>query len=109
MANPQGLRRADANRAIRKEAVREQISRQKHVQSIVKTIDKIEDMETDLDPMELNRLKIAMDARFRLVSKYLGDVKAIEVSEETTLSDMDDDELDDRIAEELAAIETEQG
>ena len=37
-------------------------------------------LESDLDAVAVSRLKAAADIKMRLISKYLGDVKAIEIS-----------------------------
>ena len=38
------------------------------------------DLEQKLDQVDVSRLKAAADIQLRLISKYLGDVKAIEIS-----------------------------
>ena len=68
------------NRAIRQEALREQLSKQKHIEQVVDIATKLGDVDNELDPA--SRLKAAADLRLKLISKYLGDVKAVEVSGE---------------------------
>jgi len=41
---------------------------------------KLTDLENDLDSTQVQRLKSAADIKLKLIGKYLGDVKAIELS-----------------------------
>jgi hypothetical protein len=74
--------RAQENRAIRQEALREQLSKQKHVEHVVDIAEKLNDPEGDLDALMVTRLKAAADIRMKLIAKYLGDVKAVEITGE---------------------------
>lgn len=67
------------NRAIRQEALREQLSSQKHIEHVVDCINKMQDESQDIDPAYVTRLKIAIDSRLKLVNKYLPDLKAMEL------------------------------
>ena len=71
---------ANKNRAIRQEALREQLSNQGHVQHVTDIAKKLTDLENDLDSTQVQRLKSAADIKLKLIGKYLGDVKAIELS-----------------------------
>jgi hypothetical protein len=71
--------RADENRKIRQEALREQLANQGHVQHAVDLIDKIESAE---DSFEVQKYKAAFDSRMRLVAKYVPDLKASEITGE---------------------------
>ena len=77
-----GKTRAQENRAIRQEALREQLSKQKHIEQVVDIATKLGDPNSELDPAMANRLKASAEIRLKLISKYLGDVKAVEVSGE---------------------------
>ncbi len=77
-----GRTRAMENRAIRQEALREQLSKQKHIEQVVDIATKLGDLDNELDTATANRLKASAELRLRLISKYLGDVKAVEVSGE---------------------------
>ena len=77
-----GKTRAQENRAIRQEALREQLSKQKHIEQVVDIATKLGDPNSELDSVMANRLKAAAEIRLKLISKYLGDVKAVEVSGE---------------------------
>ena len=69
--------RADENRKIRQDALREQLAEQCRLQHILETINKIEAAE---DAQTLNKLKVANDQRIKLLGKYLPDLKATEIT-----------------------------
>lgn len=71
--------KAAKNRAIRQEALREQLSNQKHIEKAVDNIDKMEQQGGTMEPQELQALKYATDTRLKLVSKYLPDLKLQEI------------------------------
>tara|TARA_R110000751_G_scaffold188264_1_gene294275 strand:- start:347 stop:628 length:282 start_codon:yes stop_codon:yes gene_type:complete len=74
--------RAQENRAIRQEALREQLSKQGHVQHVVEIATQLSDPSNELDSVMASRLKAAADIRMKLIAKYLGDVKAVEITGE---------------------------
>lgn len=79
--------RAQENRAIRKEGLREVLSKQKHIEQVIKNIKKMEELtlsQTEVINGEhqdahflLNKLKVANEQRLRLISKYLPDLKSV--------------------------------
>jgi len=72
--------RAQENRAIRQEALREQLSKQKHMEHVVDSIRKVEELkDDDLSSLELQRYKLIIDTRLSLMKKYLPDVKQVEL------------------------------
>lgn len=74
-----GQTRADANKAIRQNALRDQLSNQQHVRKLIDLIEKVEDLKgVELEPTEVQRLKIAMDNRRYLIDKYLPTIKPVE-------------------------------
>ena len=77
---PMGTTAANKNRAIRQEALREQLSNQGHVQHVTDIAKKLTDLDNELDSTQVQRLKSAADIKLKLIGKYLGDVKAIELS-----------------------------
>lgn len=77
-----GVSRAAENKRIRQEALREQLASQKHVEKVIDSISKLEDLDTELEANSANRLKSAIDSRLKLVNKYLPDLKATEHSGE---------------------------
>lgn len=72
--------RAQLNRKVRREALREQLSAQGHVQHVVDIVDKIRDKDVTLDSEMLARYKIAIDTKLKLINKYLGDDKSVEIT-----------------------------
>ena len=68
---------ANKNRAIRQQALRDQLSNQGHVQHVIDISEKLTDLE---DSTQVHRLKSAADIKLKLIGKYLGDVKSIELS-----------------------------
>lgn len=72
--------RAQLNRGIRQEALRDQLSAQGHVQHVVDCITKIQDVDTDMDVLKYQRLKTSAELRLKLINKYLADLKAVEVT-----------------------------
>ena len=74
------MTRAQTNRKIRQDSLREQLANQKHLEKVLDSINKLEELDTQLDSVEVNRIKGAIDSRIKLVSKYLPDLKSIELS-----------------------------
>lgn len=74
-----GVSVAAANRAIRQEAVRDQIASYGLVQQVHEVAIKLADLEKDMDPIHVARLKAANDARLALIKKYLPDLKQTEL------------------------------
>ena len=67
-------------RAVRQESLRELLSKQKHLEKAVENIVKIEEQGSYMETNELNALKYATDARLKLLSKYLPDLKSQEIT-----------------------------
>lgn len=90
--------RAQSNRRIRQEALREQLAEQCRVQHILEDIKKLDELSgLKLDDFEsaedyiaehsvakdkASIIKIAMDGRLKLLNKYLPDLKSVEVVDE---------------------------
>ena len=70
------LTRADANRALRKEALREELKSREYLRQIHALLDK------DWDSARVSELKAKMDGYFKLLGKTLPDVKAVELTGE---------------------------
>lgn len=68
-----GESRAQANKRIRQEALREQLAAQGHVQHAVDLLGKIKDLqgESETADFDLKKYKTAFDGHIRLVDKYL--------------------------------------
>ena len=68
------------NRAIRQEALREQLSQQGHEQYISEIISNLSDPELEYDSLWVQRLKAAADLRLKLMAKYIPDLKSQELT-----------------------------
>jgi len=91
-----GKSRAEENRAIRQEALREQLANKGLVQHVLEISKKLSDLTESLEPVEVQRLKAAADIQKGLISKYLPDMKMVELSGEVVHKDekqLTDDEL----------------
>lgn len=74
-----GKSRANENKRIRQEALREQLANQGHVQHVNDIAEKLRDLHTQLEPNDVTRLKAAADIKLKLINKYLPDVKMQEI------------------------------
>ena len=72
----------DRNRRIRQEALWEQLSQGKHVEHVIEIANKIANETLELDALMVQRLKAAAEIKCKLISKYLPDLKAVEVTGE---------------------------
>ena len=82
MSQTSGKTVAQRNRAIRAEALREQLAEQCRVQHILENIAKLENLDVDLDSNEINRIKSANEQRIKVMGKYLPDLKSTEITGE---------------------------
>jgi len=71
--------KAATNRKIRQEALRDQLSAQGHVQHVIEISNKLYDLDDELDQLKITRLKAAADIKLKLITKYLPDLKQIEL------------------------------
>jgi len=71
---------AAKNRAVRKEALREQLAAKGLLQHVIEISEKLSDLDTQLEPSEVTRLGKAAELQLSLVKKYLPDLKAVEHS-----------------------------
>jgi hypothetical protein len=78
--------RANKNRAIRQEALREQLANQGHLQHVIDLAKKIEEQAEalTLDNTQLQAYKVVIDTKLKLVDKYLPSLKSTEL---TTIGD----------------------
>ena len=74
-----GVSRANENRRIRQDALREQLSAKGLMQQVIEVAEKLSDLSIPLESNDISRLKAANDARLALVKKYLPDLKQTEL------------------------------
>ena len=73
---------AHKNRKVRQDALRLYLSERGKLDYILDNIEKIEDLDNDLEFNDLQRIKTATDHRIKLLSKYLPDLKSVEMTGE---------------------------
>ena len=70
--------RAQLNKEVRAEALREQLAAQKHVEHVIGYIDEMVKPKTK--PERVVQLNMVVNQKLKLVNKYLPDLKAIEMN-----------------------------
>lgn len=76
-------------REVRREELRVYLSENNRVRQILDTVEKLEDLTSELDALSIQRLRAATDARLSLLKKYLPDVKQQEIEMTATVSSAD--------------------
>lgn len=73
--------RAQANRQIRKDALRDYIKERGSIQYLFDLIEKIEGLDPDSGVFsnDLAKYRAALDARIKMIGKYMPDLKAQEL------------------------------
>ena len=66
---------ASKNKRIRKEALREQLSAQGHVQHVVDILDKLSNESIELDSLMVQRFSKVLETKLKIINKYLPDDK----------------------------------
>lgn len=74
------MTKAQANKKIRQDALREQLANQGHLQHVNDMLTKVMDLGQDLSGAELQRLKVAIDTKLSLIKKYLPDTSNVQLS-----------------------------
>ena len=72
--------RAQENRKIRQEALRDQLSAQGHLQHILDITDKLQEPDNKIEPAMVARYDIVIKTKIKLLAKYLPDLKAVELT-----------------------------
>lgn len=74
--------RANENRKIRQDALREWLSEKCTAQHLVDNINKIEDLNPESDSFanDLAKYKVANEQRLKVLDKYLPSLKSVEMS-----------------------------
>ncbi len=75
-----GQSRANANRAIRQQALRDQLEAQGHEQHIAEKLELLADLPAGDKNFrnKLDKIKVALEYHFKLMGKYIPDLKATE-------------------------------
>lgn len=71
--------RAQLNRKVRQEALREQLAAGGHVEHVIDLVQKIANLDEEIDALSIQRLKAAADIKLKLIAKYLPDLKQTEM------------------------------
>lgn len=79
---------------VRQEALREQLAAGKHVEGVLELLDKIGDEEEEVPAPMLERYKVVLTHKMKLINKYLPDVKQVEITEGVSTDDLSDEELE---------------
>lgn len=78
MSKPDTRTRAQQNRAIRRDALREELKSREYLRQVHMILEELG--ERGMHPNEVQRLKARMQGYFNLLSKTLPDVKAVELN-----------------------------
>lgn len=70
-----GFSRAEENRAIRRQALREQLQNQGHIQHVVEIAEELRNLNREYSALEIQRLSKVIDTKLKLINKYLPDDK----------------------------------
>jgi hypothetical protein len=70
---------AAKNKKIRQEALRDQLSAQKHVEHVIDISKKLHDQHLNLESTAIQALKASADIKLKLINKYLPDLKMQEI------------------------------
>lgn len=68
------------NKAIRQENLRDQLSAQGHIQHVIDIVGKLSDPNQVVEQDMVQRYKITIDTKLRLINKYLPDLKSTEIT-----------------------------
>jgi len=70
------------NRRMRQEALREQLSKGKHIEHVVDIAKKLSEPSSTLEATDIQRYKAAADIKLKLIDKYLPGLKLLEITDE---------------------------
>lgn len=93
-----GITRANKNKAIRQEALREQLSAGKHIQHVLEIAQKLGDLRINLSQSHIVRLNMKANIKLALIKKYLPDLKQTEVTIIKEEAPIDIAEVDKQLA-----------
>ena len=70
------------NRAMRQEELREMLAQRCRLQHILDNVEKLEDLNQEIDPANVHRIKTANEQRLKLLNKYMPDLRSVEMKGE---------------------------
>jgi hypothetical protein len=70
-----GVSRAAKIRQERRDSLRELLRQQGHEQHVLVMLDKLQNLDSEIDQLTISRLSKAIDTRMKLIAKYLPDDK----------------------------------
>lgn len=73
---------AQKRRALNQDELREFLSKQKHIEHVIKICGELDNEAIEMDAVTVNRKKTVIDTKLKLLNKYLPDLKAVEVTGE---------------------------
>jgi len=76
---PDTRNRATRLKQERQESLRELLSKGKHVEHVIDLCGELADDYVELDAAMVQRKKIVIDTKLKLINKYLPDLKSVEV------------------------------
>lgn len=56
-------------------ALRELLSKQGHLQHSIELLTQLKDLKTEMDPLEVRRIEVALAGHMKLLNKYLPDMR----------------------------------
>ena len=75
-----GVSRANQNRAIRQEALRESLEAGGHIQHVLDICGDLDDLSLEMDAIAVQRKRAVIDTKLKLIGKYLPDTKSVELA-----------------------------
>lgn len=75
---PKGVSRAEENRRIRQEALREQLQASEYLRQINDAVQEVIESRYSIDPNELNARKFVVETNLKRLNKVLPDLKSVE-------------------------------
>lgn len=80
MSQP-GKSRANQNKELRQEALRESLAAGGHIQHVIDISNRLSNIDSEeLTATDANRLKAAADIKLKIVDKYLASLKSVEMA-----------------------------
>ena len=72
--------KAQLNRQMRQEGLRDFLSKQKLIEKVIDISDKLLDPEAEYDALDVQRMRTAAELNLKLASKFLPDLKSTELT-----------------------------